>query len=195
MDNFDSALVLLTAALFYALLIERLIEIIIAVYDFFEVKLRWSQRWNTAALSMAEELDQQIATGNRLTRELAKAGKDYLTDDHPGYEGVKALSAKRFRVLTIKTVSKILAVILGVSLAFLMNINLFQYLDVINSNAALLNGESVGMSSKYFSSNNIPPWLGLSITGIAIGLGSGPVHKIIQSLEKKRKQRKTETDV
>jgi len=42
----------------------------------------------------------------------------------------------------------------------------------------------------YFSSDRVPSALGIALTGIAMGLGSDPLHRVITRLEKQRRQRK-----
>jgi len=182
MDSFDSALIMLCSALFFSLLLERLLEILKALYDFFEVRLGYQSYWNRTAQRLSEQLDGLRQAG-RVQAEVSKAVNDYLRTDYPGLEGVEALSAATLRSLTIKAVSKILAIIIGILLALLLGINLFALIEQLNSQigGAVYDG--------YFSSRYIPGWLGECLTGIAIGLGSGPLHKIIEALEKSRKNR------
>ena len=182
MDSFDSALIMLCSALFFSLLLERLLEILKALYDFFEVRLGYQSYWNRSAQRLSEQLDALRQAG-RVQAEGSKAVNDYLRTDYPGLEGVEALSAATLRSLTIKAVSKILAIIIGILLALLLDINLFALIEQLNSQigGAAYDG--------YFSSRYLTGWLGECLTGTAIGLGTGPLHKIIEALEKSRKNR------
>jgi len=187
MEAFDSALTMLAAALFFSLLIERLLELVKALYDFLEVQLGFQDYWNRSAARLSRVLDEQLQ-GNRVQAEVSKAVSDYLRTDFPGLEGVRALSADGLRSLTVKAVSKVLAIMLGLMLVLGMDINLLALIDVLNAQA-YPDDANVENYRAYFSTRDIPAWLGEIITGVAIGLGSSPVHKIISSLEKSRKQR------
>ncbi|MBU2037707.1 MAG: hypothetical protein KKH95_01090, partial [Gammaproteobacteria bacterium] len=132
MDSFDSALIMLCSALFFSLLLERLLEILKALHDFFEVRLGYQSYWNRTAQRLSEQLDGLRQAG-RVQAEVSKAVNDYLRTDYPGLEGVEALSAATLRSLTIKAVSKILAIILGILLALLLGINLFALIEQLNS--------------------------------------------------------------
>ncbi|MCD8523853.1 MAG: hypothetical protein LRY72_16555 [Saccharospirillaceae bacterium] len=188
MNSFDSALIILSSALFFSLLLERLLEILKALFDFYEVRAGRQDDWNRAAHRLSQQLDGLRQAG-RVQAEVSKAVKDYLRTDYPGLDGVEALSASALRSLTIKTVSNVLAIILGVLLALLLDINLFALIEQLNHQVAILNGDDPARYEGYFSSRYIPALLGECLTGIAIGLGSGPLHKIIEALEKSRKNR------
>lgn len=188
MNSFDSALIMLCSALFFSLLVERLLEILKALFDFYEVRAGRQKYWNRAAQRLSHQLDDLRQAG-RVQAEISKAVNDYLRTDYPGLEGAEALSAEALRALTIKTVSKILAIIIGLTLALLLDINLFALIEQLNYQVAILNGDDPDSYNRYFSSRYIPAVLGETLTGIAIGLGSGPLHKIIEALEKSRKNR------
>ncbi len=188
MDMFNSSLTMLAAALFFSLLIERLLELVKAIYDFCEVTLGFQDYWNRSARRLSYLLDEQMQ-GGKVRAEAAKAIRDYLRTDFPGLEGVKAVSADSLRSLAIKAGSKVLALLLGLTLALAMDINLFALIEQLNDQVALLNNADPQDYRGYFSSQYIPGWLGEIATGIAIGLGSSPVHKIISSLEKSRNNR------
>ena len=65
---------------------------------------------------------------------------------------------------------------------------MFALIEELNK-AALADAELTTVQ-KYFSAQYIPGWLGQVVSGIAIGIGSGPVHKLISALERSRQQRK-----
>ncbi|MBL33956.1 MAG: hypothetical protein CMI03_16005 [Oceanospirillaceae bacterium] len=187
MDVFDSALIMLAGALFFSMLIERLLQIIKAVYDFLEVHYGWGEHWNRRALQLSEQIHHALQ-GNTVEKALGQAAKHYLKDDYPGLDGVKAVSADALRSLAVKAVCKILAVTLGVVIALLLGLDMFALIEELNK-AALADAELTTVQ-KYFSAQYIPGWLGQVVSGIAIGIGSGPVHKLISALERSRQQRK-----
>lgn len=186
---FDTTLVLLAAVLFYTLLIERLMELIKAVYDYVEYALGWRDYWNRAALRLVHTLDEQ-RQGNRVQSEVSKAVNDYLSQDYPGLEGVEALSAEQLRTLALRGAIKIAAVLVGLAVAMGMDINIFDLLRDLNQSVSDFNGDDASRVNVYFSSDRVPEWLGVCLTGIAMGLGSDPLHRVITRLEKSRKQRK-----
>lgn len=194
LSGFDSALILITAALFFSLLIERLVELIKAVYDYLEVTTGWSDHWNRAAQRLVHELEQQ--SDSRLRNELGKAIEDYLSDDVAGVDGLQAVSADKVRKLTLQVIVRILAMLMGITVALLLDINLFDLLQQLNQAVARLNGETRDVSV-YFASNHVPDWLGVTLSGLAMGLGSDPLHQLISRMEKARKNRtnKAETGV
>ncbi|MAD45309.1 MAG: hypothetical protein CMI02_19800 [Oceanospirillaceae bacterium] len=191
MSTFDSALIMLAAAIFFSLLIERLLQILKAVYDFLEVHYHWYEHWNRRALTVSGQVDAAMQ-GKALQKALGRAVKEYLKDDYPGLEGVQAVSADALRRLTIKAVSKVLAVALGIAIALVLQIDMFALIEELNR-AALADAPTSTLQT-YFSTRYIPGWLGQLLSGIAIGLGSGPVHKVISALEKSRQRRKETTD-
>jgi len=187
METFDSALILLAAAIFFSLLIERLLQILKATYDFLDVNYGWERHWNARAEKISEQIHVAMQ-GKFLQKQIGKAIKNYLKDDYPGLEGIQAVSAGAVRALTIKAVSKFLAIILGIVIAWVMHIDMFQLIDTLNQVAA--EDAKVTMVQKYFSTEYIHGGIRQIISGVAIGLGSSPVHKVIASLEKSRKERK-----
>ncbi|MBM96751.1 MAG: hypothetical protein CMI09_13020 [Oceanospirillaceae bacterium] len=187
--TFDATLLLLTAVLFYTLLIERLMEVLKACYDYAEFALGGREYWNRSAQRLVQRLDEQRSNG-RIQYEISKAIKDYLSRDHPGLEGVEALSAEQLRTLTLRVVIKVCAILLGVIVAFGMGINVFDLLRDMNTQVLAEAGKEAAKVNVYFSSDRVPDWLGTLLSGIAMGLGSDPLHRVISRLEKARKQSK-----
>ncbi len=185
---FDASLVLLATVLFYTVLIERLTEIVKALFDVLEYTGGWRKSWNRAAQSLANTLDAQRSQG-RVRAELSKAVDDYLSVDYPGLEGIEVLSAERLRLLVLRVAIKVVAVLLGVLVALGMDINIFDVLHSMNTSINAMNSDPEAAVNVYFSSDRIPDWLGMILTGVAMGLGSDPVHRVISRLEKSRKHR------
>jgi|GEM_PF-2396971 hypothetical protein len=185
----NSTLVLLAAVMFYTLLIERLMEVFKALYDYLEFVLGGRDYWNRSALRLVHTLERQ-RHGNRLQVEVSKAVNDYLSRDHPGFEGVEALSAERLRTLVLRGVMKLAAIVVGLIVAVGMDINIFDLLRDLNQAVVGLEQGDVDKVNVYFSSDRVPSALGIALTGIAMGLGSDPLHRVITRLEKQRRQRK-----
>lgn len=187
-QEYNSLLVLLCSLLFYTLLLERLIEILKAVYNYLDVVCGWQDYWNRSAVRLARELEK--SRSQHWQEKLGGALEDYLSDAVPGYEGVNAVAAEKVRTLTLQIVIRSLAMLLGIALAFTLNINLFDVLQSMNEMTAALDGV-VNRSNVYFNSERVPGWLGTLLTGLIMGLGSDPLHQVIGRLERARK---TSTD-
>lgn len=186
MQETNAALILLTAAIFFALVIERIMEIAMCIYDYVESKRDWGTFWNRQAVNIRERLQ------NRLEKAKAsKAGKEifeylaarYVNNDHPGYAGAPVISADTVRAFAVKGISKIVAAILGIGIAFYLDINVFTLIAKWTDTSSAV---SLGLFQVH-----IPDWLGYLLTGIMMGLGSGPMHKFIVALERSRQNRKS----
>ncbi len=189
MENANAALIMLTAAIFFALIIERLLEIAKSIYDFIEAKKDFSSFWNQRAISIRERLQNRLekAKENKLQKTVFEyLASRYVNAEHPGYEGTPVISANQLRSFTIKSVSKTIGAILGITVAFYLGINVFTLIaQWTNSPEAI----SLGLFQV-----DLPNWLECTITGVIMGLGSGPMHKFISALERARRGRKsTET--
>jgi hypothetical protein len=188
MEMFNSSLMMLAATIFFSLLLERVMELVLTLYDYFEIRRGWQQYWNKKAEELSHILNEQLQ-GNWVKDEVNKAVRDYVSTGFPGLDGVQVVSADKLRSTSIKLVSKLLAVIIGIIIACGMHIDLFALVEQLNDKVALLNKVSPESYHGYFSTQNIPGLVGEVVTGVAIGLGSGAVHKIIEALEKKRNSR------
>ena len=70
MEETNAALIMLTAAIFFALIIERLLEIAKSIYDYIEAKEDFSGFWNRRAISIRERLQNRLekAKENKLQK-------------------------------------------------------------------------------------------------------------------------------
>jgi hypothetical protein len=187
MTESSAALILLSASIFFALIIERLLEIIKSVYDFIEAKYDWTDFWNQRALSIRERLQNRLESA-RDPKEKSFVGdlaSRYLNKAFPGYEGVPVISANKLRSLTVKTVVKSVGIITGIVIALFVGINVFELVAVVTQS-----DPDVAIPLGVFDVK-LPGWLGCVITGIIMGLGSGPMHKFIVALERARKKRQS----
>ncbi len=191
MNDADTALILLTAAIFFSLVIERLLEIAKTIYNYIEVRNGLSDFWNRRATRIRERLQNRLekTKENGLQNAVFKyLASRYVSKDHPGYEGAPVISAAKLRAFTVKGVSKGTAVILGIAIVFALDINVFaliaQWTDTPNAITLELFREKDPRIS-------LPQWLEYTITGIIMGLGSGPMHKFISALERAKSNRQS----
>lgn len=188
MNETDAALVMLTAAIFFALIIERLLEIAKCIYDYVEARNDWSEFWNRRAVSIRERLQNRLekTKDNKLQKTVFKyLASRYVNTDHPGYEGAQVISAKKVRTFMVKGVSKFLSVALGLAVAFGVGINVFDLIGVWTKT-----NSELPIPMGLFKAE-LPNWLELTISGIVMGLGSGPMHKFIAALERAKRKRKS----
>jgi hypothetical protein len=92
------------------------------------------------------------------------------------------LSADVVRAAAVRTASKVIGVVLGIAFAF------WQDVDLV----ALYHGLARDGTAKVCGLEHV---LHVTLSGVALGLGAGPVHKLITAIEranKKRSEKKTE---
>jgi hypothetical protein len=189
MENADTALVMLTAAIFFALIIERVLEIAKSIYDYIEARQDFSGFWDRRAISIRDRLQNRLdrfkqAGEQTIQKKVFKhLASRYVNEKHPGYEGAPVISANKLRAFTVKSVSKSVGVILGISVAACLGINVFELIAQWTDSPDAL---ELGLLRV-----DLPNWVDYAISGIVMGLGSGPMHKFITALERARKNRQT----
>lgn len=178
----DHAILLLAAALFIALVVERLMEIAKAAYDLYEVRSNGHERWNQRArraqrrlhdLIRAKETDGGFDLHVRIILKRLRA-------EGPGYEGATAISAEKLRISVVRNVIKAAGIVVGIVIAVVAGIDMFALVD------RMLDPQPEAPSA-------LRHWAGTIATGVAMGLGSAPLHKIIAALEKAKRRRLGET--
>ena len=188
MENSNYAIILLSSALLISLIVERLLEIISGLYRLHEVKNNGYRYWNSKAEKLQRRL-QQLRLGDEDKESIsgrAQAARSriigsflsrFKVEEGP-YSEVESISAEKIRKYSVKFAAKIIGVIIGVAIALLADIDIFKLIDLmLNPGATLEYGR-------------LAEFLHKVATGIAMGLGSGPLHKIILALEKAKKKRK-----
>ena len=182
MDSILKVTVLLTLTLALAFLIERTLEVLKAVYDFMDCKLNWHEFWTRRTINLKNRLEKGLRSVEYVKPEHAamalKKVNKALLNSQPEYAGtVPVLSGDLVRVLSVKVIFKVIGLLLGVGLAFWMQIDLLEVWE-----------QAAGPSSKWVINLN-SQCLRIAISGLVIGLGSSPMHKVITALEKTREKR------
>ena len=182
MDVILKVTVLFTLVLALAFLIERLLEILKAIYDLLDSRFNWHGFWTKRAAKIAKKLEQKLKTfeyarHQQVVRVFNRFQSLLLNKkDHPDHE-FPVLSGDLVRSISISVISKVLGMAFGVALAFWMKLDLI----IIWQGGA---GEKAVWDIMIQSQS-----LRWVITGIIMGLGAGPVHQFIRLIEKKRKFR------
>jgi len=105
--------------------------------------------------------------------------RDKLLNNTEGYSGtVPILSGDLVRTVSIKSWSKIISIILGIVIAFWMDIDLLKIWQDATSDSSLW---IIQIKS---------PGLRIGLSGVIIGLGSNPLHKFVTTIEKKSKKKR-----
>jgi hypothetical protein len=182
-DVLTLPVVMLGLAILLALLIERLLEVARSIADYYEVRYGDTRKWTRKA--------EQIRSNIELRLDTAKAGDQqefsvvmglltwYVHRSTPDEHGAFVISADKIRKLTLRVRYKAYAVVLGIACAWLLDIDVVELVKAAQTLAGNLSAEV-----RYE-----PHWHGVLMAGIAMGLGAGPMHKIITALENARKGR------
>jgi len=175
--------VLLTLAMALSFLIERLLEILKAIYDLLDSRLDWYRLWTIQTYKTRNKLANKMkiveyASEKDLMSLLNKFKEKLLnsTDEYTGI--VPVLSGDLIRTAFIKSISVILGMMLGVLIALWMKIDLLKIWQEATSDAALW---IIQIKS---------PQLRMALSGIILGLGSNPLHKFVTTMEKKSKEKR-----
>ena len=177
MEVFERVTILFAFVLALSLLIERLLEILKSAFDVWESKRDRHKAWTSRARETQRYIERRLQVFEHIDPVAARALLDRFSEVvigvRPGEAtGIPTISGDLVRAVHVRLYMKAIGIVLGTVLAFALSVNLFTY---VYPEHPLLSGR----------------W-GLILTGVAIGLGAGPVHKIITALERRRRERETE---
>jgi hypothetical protein len=97
---------------------------------------------------------------------------EFMLGPSSGYRGtVPMLCGDLMRAVYVKIGCKVVGMGLGILIAFYLKFDLL----------ASAQSQTIG--------SIVPTFRGMLLTGLAMGLGTGPMHKIIRAVEKKRDSR------
>jgi hypothetical protein len=168
--------VLFAAVLAFTLLIERALEVMKAGYDlidsYFDFAKFWTRKTRQTGKYMERQLRRFEFVDAKKSAVIFNRFHDLLLGPSAGYTGtVPMLCGDLMRAIYVKIGCKVVGVALGIIIAFSLDFDLL----------AASQGQpftSLAPSSK-----------GMLLTGLAMGLGTGPMHKLIRVVEKKRESR------
>ena len=184
MDVILNVTLLLALALALSLLIERALEVLKTGYDLIDSRCDLYKFWTKRTYKIRNSLENRLRVFEYVSAEKTAIVLDKfrskLLNKTNSYSGeVPILSGDLVRAVYIKSISKIFAIGLGIAAAFAMKVDLV----IIWQRTADID------TFKILESINTPAIRKL-ISGVIIGLGSSPVHKLISSLEKKREEKR-----
>ncbi|HEX7090837.1 MAG TPA: hypothetical protein VF192_11925 [Longimicrobiales bacterium] len=171
--------VVFAIALAFALLIERLLEVLKTAYDLLDSRYDWHRFWTRRTEHMRDFLERRLRLSQHLSPQAQAAAlarfSEMLLGTAPGaVASLPILSGDLVRAAGIRLAARVIGMAAGVALALRFGIDLLALSGLVVDEAR---------------NAPAPTTLGMVVTGIAIGLGSAPVHKIITTLENRRARR------
>ena len=169
-----------------ALLLERTMEVLKSSYDLLDSRLDLNNFWTTRAYRMRGRLEKKLRRSEHARPKYAagilRRFSEMLLNGQGGYAGsVPVLSGDLVRAGAVRVGLKIVAIASGIALAFAYGIDLV----VLWNSSHATTGEPSSFA-KVLNSQGMH----YVLSGTAIGLGSGPVHKVITTIEKKRRRQR-----
>jgi hypothetical protein len=186
-DAVAKATMLFTLVFAFSLVIERFLEVLKSAYDMVDSRYDLYKWWTGRAERIRDFLERRLRIFEYVSPDLATAFitkfSEMLVVPPTGENAgaVPVISGDLVRAVYVRVACKLIAIAIGVPLAFALRLDIFTLLRQVTV------ADCVGIKALE-SVCNIPigPTLATLATGITIGLGSGPVHKIITTIEKKR---------
>lgn len=180
MEALSQPTVFFAMVLALALLTERFIEIVKIFFDWLDYLFGFDAFWSRKAQQLHVKMRDQLGFVGRINPDLQKkiisCYRDRTLNNVGDYDGrTIIISGDLIRVAFTRAVAKVLGMSFGVLLAWLFQIDMIAYVNA--------SGEVAAASARHFN-------LYILVSGLAIGLGAGPVHKIITTIEKSRERRK-----
>jgi|Deesub1362B_J571_1020462.scaffolds.fasta_scaffold04380_3 hypothetical protein len=165
--------------LLLAVLIERIMEILMSAWRYIELKTHLERFWTRRATRLARYLEIHISRRwlERFLdfKEIRERFRNALLESKTGHSiYVFILDANLIRQITVTAAARVVASVLGVAFCVAAGIDLVE-----------LFSKDLG----YMFYEHIPRWLRYAASGLIIGLGSEPVHRLIQTVERRRKRR------
>jgi hypothetical protein len=179
MDGLTRVAAFFTLALALAFVVERLLEVLKTVYDLLDSRLDWHRFWTRRAIRLRDRLVDELHVLEFANPRLIAAAlgrfSEAMLGKQSGWNGtVPVISGDLVRLMGIKVAAKLLAMVVGVGLAIMFSV------DIVAVAASQVDPKGGVLE--------LPPWLRILITGVFLGLGSGPVHKFIVMIERRHAQ-------
>ncbi len=181
MEVLTKPVLLLGLAMILALIIERLVELIKGILYHLEAHADASKRWTQRAERVRNRLEvrlDQCKAGDQQGFDLIMAlASRYLSESDPAQGGLMAVSADKLRTMTLKGWLKSLSIVMGIAAAFVFEIDILVLVEL-------------AMQETDKPASYEPQFFGTLLAGVSMGLGAGPIHKMITALEEARELRR-----
>lgn len=177
-DAINAVTVQFALVLALSFVIERILEIGKAVYDIADGRFNWYRDWTALTYRTRSFIERRLRVFNHVDKAAAAAVLsrfDAMLLGRTAAEKpvVPVLCGDLVRAIWCRATLKYLGATIGIGLAFTFHLDLVALIE-------------------HSPGDPLPPvtFVGQLATGLSIGLGSGIVHKLITSIE--RKQRRNE---
>lgn len=159
-----------------ALVIERILELIKTGIDVVDGRRNWCQFWDRRAHATRDYLERRLRIFEYVDKKeaagLLRRFNDRLMNTQSADTGaVPVICGDLIRTLWVRIGTKAVGIVIGIIFAYAFKLD---FLSVLQD-----------------PTNPKPPFVPSQAwaTGVILGLGAGPVHKVITKLEEKRDER------
>jgi hypothetical protein len=175
-DALSDVTILFALVLALALLVERFLEVLKSGYDALDSRMQWYRFWTERANRIQDRLERRLRVFEYVSPDAVQPVLnrvyELLLNNQGGYSGTAlVLSGDLVRAAGVRVACKVLGIAVGVALALWLKIDFVQLWQPPN-----------GRALELWAS----PLVCTIVSGIAIGLGASPVHKIITTIERQR---------
>jgi hypothetical protein len=165
-----------------SLLVERTLEVAKSLYDVIDGKRNLATFWTARAAKIADRLERRVRlfeyVSPKAVQPVLNRVYDLLLNTQGGYSGTAlVLSGDLVRAAGVRLGTKLLGIALGIALALWLDIDFIKLWHP----QVQIGSHEVGVILK--------GTVAQVASGVAIGLGASPVHKLITTLEKKQGER------
>ena len=180
-DALAQITVFFALALALALLVERLLEVLKSLYDVFDARLNLAAFWTRRARATAERLERRLRVFEYVSPDAVRPALnkvyELLLNNQGGYSGTAlVLSGDLVRAAGVRLACKVVGMVVGVGVAVWLDIDFVR----------LWTPPAPIPHAPWEWAKGLPT---LVASGVAIGLGAGPVHKIITAIERRQAAR------
>lgn len=167
-----------------ALLVERIMEVLMACYDMLEYKCGWYRWWQKRAerlrLRLARRAGGAASSLAADTPALLYLIRDVLLGKKAGHSGmIPIISPQLVRHAAVAVTTRVVASLLGVALCVATKIDVVRTFNI---------DLQIDRLAK------LPAAVTMLVSGIIVGLGSEPVHSLIQEVERRRKRKEAQAE-
>ncbi len=173
----NNVTVLFTLALGLALLLERFLEVVKGGIDLLDSHYDGYLLWTKRAEQARTVLERRLRVFRYLTPERLRLVLNrmydvlvHAPDAAPG--PIPTISGDLVRAAAFRIGAKVVGIAIGIWLAVWLQIDLIKLWPSVDAGQL-----------------NVSEGMGRILTGVAIGLGPGPLHKIITTIERRRADR------
>lgn len=183
MEALTKVTVIFTLALALSLLIERFLEVLKSLLDLLDSRNDWCKVWDGITKWLRNKLEKRLKIFEYVdtkvaARVLHRVRGMLLKEQDENLSNAPILSGDLVRAFCTKIAFKVVGVGAGIGLAFWFNIDLLKI------------WQDAAVDSSWLKINIQSEPVRIAFTGVVLGLGSSPVHKIITAIERRREKQR-----